>query len=362
MEPFPIEGALPARVNPDMITLARESRGMTQTQLATKMRVSQSKVSKLEHGLLTSDENDLAKVTDALNYPPTFFALTDRRQGPGSSCMHHRKQRSLGVTGLRRIHARVDIVRMQLRRLLRGIELDVNDGFARMDVDAFDGDVERIASLVRQSWGLPSGPITNLIDAIEGAGGLVVMCDFGSSKIDALSQLHADLPALLFVNKVKSTDRQRWSLAHEIGHLVLHAVPTPDLEEEADRFAAEFLLPEQEIRLELRRPVTLSSLAELKPRWRVSMQALAKRARDLDVITQRQAKYLFMQMGKLGWRRQNGEPIPLPGEEPALVREIIDYHRNQRGYSLAELARTAHVEEGEFEQQYLRRRHLRLAD
>jgi len=356
-------GGASRSVNPTMITLARESRGLTQTDLARQMQTSQSKVSKIENGLLAADRTDLAKIAHALDYPESFFCMEDRRQGPDSSCTYHRRQKTLGVTGLRKIHAQVDILRIQVARLLRGLDLDVPHGFPRMDVDAFDGDVERIAGLVRKTWGLPAGPIKDLVEAIERAGGLVIMCDFGSSKIDALSQMHADLPALFFVNRGKSADRQRWTLAHEIGHLTMHAVPTPDLEKEADRFAAEFLLPEREIKMELRAPVTLQSLAELKPRWRVSMQALAKRAMDLEIIPERRAKHLFVQMSKLGWRRQNGEPIILPPEIPSLIREVIEFHQEKNGYTITDLARVAHLTEEEFKRQYVAaERHLRIAE
>ena len=112
----------------------------------------------------------------------------------------------------------------------------------------------------------------------------------------------------------------RLTLAHELGHLVMHEHPTEDMEREADRFAAEFLMPEQDVALELY-PMSLERAAALKTRWRVSMAALIRRARDLGKLTTWQYKNLFVQLGRLGYR--TNEPNPIAFEEPEFVNTII---------------------------------------
>jgi Zn-dependent peptidase ImmA (M78 family) len=114
------------------------------------------------------------------------------------------------------------------------------------------------------------------------------------------------------------------SVAHELAHLVLHAGKNRlgvD-ETEADEFAAEFLMPEAVMRSVLRTPVTLSALAEIKSVWRVSLQALIRRAKDLNIITDRQYRYLFEQLSSLGWRTI--EPISIEPEKPRAIRQMAE--------------------------------------
>src|ERR1700730_1023199 len=115
-----------------------------------------------------------------------------------------------------------------------------------MDAEDYNGDVSVIAGLLRRSWGIPNGPVENLTTAIEAAGGVVLRRSFGTSKIDAMSKWAPGEPPLFFINSEIPADRCRYTLAHEIGHIVMHQVPTPDMEGEADRFAEEFLMPEKD--------------------------------------------------------------------------------------------------------------------
>ena len=41
-------------------------------------------------------------------------------------------------------------------------------------------------------------------------------------------------------------DRHRFNLAHELGHALMHRHSTGECESEANRFAAEFLMPKEE--------------------------------------------------------------------------------------------------------------------
>jgi len=93
-------------------------------------------------------------------------------------------------------------------------------------------------------------------------------------------------------------------------------------EDEAHKFAAELLLPESVMRKEITTPVTLSSVAALKPRWRASIQALIRRAFDLTIITERQYRYLFEQLSAKGYRKK--EPIELQAERPRAFRKMLE--------------------------------------
>ena len=324
------------RFNAEMLVLAREVRAFSQEELATRADISQSKLSKLEAGLLIPSDDDLERLAKSLGFPIEFFMYSGRRAAPGSSCIYHRKRQSLPVRELKRIHAQMDYLRIQIEQLLVGVDIKTPEAIYRIDADAFDGDAARIAKTIRQSWGIPAGPIDNLIGAIENAGGIVVKASFGTDKIDAISQWAKGLPPIFFVNSDAPGDRMRFSLCHELGHVIMHAIPTGDLESQADEFAAEFLLPETDILPELSGQLNIQKLAALKPRWKVSMQAMARRAMNLGTLTQRQYVQIFMIMGKMGWRKR--EPVTIEQETPRILKTIAEVYLNQ-GYSFEDLRR-----------------------
>jgi Zn-dependent peptidase ImmA (M78 family) len=251
---------------------------------------------------------------------------------------------------LNRLHDEINIRRIQVGRLLRGVTLPHEPNIPQMDIDDYKIP-EEVAKLLRAAWQLPRGPILNLIDAIERAGGIVVLCDLHTPKIDAVSQLATGLPPLLFLDRDKPMDRCRFTLAHEIGHVVMHTVPTPNAEKEADRFAAEFLMPEREITSDLK-GLTIAKAANLKLKWRVSMQALIRRAKDVRAIDNGRYGSLSVRISQLGYRKD--EPNPIKAETPKMLRGIIDLYLRDRGYSVKELSVVMLCLEDEFRREYLR--------
>jgi Zn-dependent peptidase ImmA (M78 family)/transcriptional regulator with XRE-family HTH domain len=308
----------PKMVNPEMVVLARESRVLSQKELAQALNVSQGELSKIESGLRLPSHELLEKLSTVLNYPQKFFLLTETIKGPTSNCAYYRKRQSTPLYIIRRVLAVANVWRIRVQRLLVAgmAEIDTPLKFLKLELEDYRGGPAQIASVVRLLWSLPPGPVQNVIGSIEDAGGIVVKFDFGTRKIDALSQWFQDYPPIFFVNSSIPTDRMRYSLAHELGHTVMHQMPTDDVEREADAFAAEFLMPVSQIAPHLQE-LSLPKLAALKPYWRVSMNAMLKRACDLESISPRQRSYLWTQMGMSGYRSH--EPITIPPEKPGLL-------------------------------------------
>jgi Zn-dependent peptidase ImmA (M78 family) len=331
--------------NREMMTLARESRGMTQSELASAMVITQSKLSRIEGGLLPTSDDELQRAADLLGYPLSFFHSPGPRRVEGCGCFNYRKRSTMPMRLLRKILADIDIMRMRIAELLRGIDVGVIDGFVKRDIDEYNSNVEQIARDVRAHWQIPPGPIQNLTETIEACGGLVIPMRFGTSKLDAVSQTCPGLPALFFVNADAPVDRCRHTLAHEIGHLVMHRMVTSTMEDEADRFAAEFLMPADQIAGEFWPPITLESLAGMKPRWRTSMHSLAYRCRTLDLIDHNQATRLFIQMSKLGYKRR--EPIELPAEPPGIISDAITMRRERQGMEDDDFAQITYCTSGD---------------
>lgn len=338
-----------AALNPEMLILARESRGLSQTDLHRKTGIPQAAISKYESGVAIVPEDRLKTIAEALGYPTRFFLRPDRVHGYGSSCFYHRKQQSLPVRKLREVQAQMNVRRLAITPLLQGIDIETEVRFDRLDIDEYDSPTE-IARLVRRNWRLPLGPVQNLIGSIESAGGIVVRGSFGTRKLDAISQWLPGERPLFFVNGEAPGDRLRWTLAHEIGHIAMHTLHSEDQEREADEFAAEFLMPKREIKPDLR-SLTMAKLGPLKQYWKVSMAAVIKRAHDLNQITERQYRRFFMKLNALNYRMN--EPNPIPQEEPNLIREIIEVHRTAHSYSAADLSVVASLKVEEFHSVYL---------
>ena len=341
----------PEAVNPEMVVLARQSRGVSQTELADMLLVSPGWLSKVEGGLKAVPGEKLLRIAEALDYPTEFFLSRSRLYGPGVSDMFHRRRRNVPAKILDKNQAQMEIRRLNLARLLSSVDIGEIE-IRTFDLEEFDGRVQDIARAVRASWHLPRGPVTDVTRAIEQARGIVIPLDFSTRRIDATSVWPPNMPPLFFMDPHSSGDRLRFSLCHELGHIVMHQdSPSPYMEEQADQFAAEFLMPEEDIRPYLTN-LSLERLATLKPYWKVSMAAILMRARDLGEVTPRHAKTMWVEMGKAGYKRREPMEVDIPVERPALLQEITGVYSNDMGYTLSDLANRLRLHEHEICQMY----------
>ena len=346
------------RFNAEMLTLARMSRSITQGELAKATGTTQGRVSKIEHGLLEPTSDLVQEFARALDYPPSFFFQPGYMQGLPS--WFHRKRQHLPRTILDRVHAEIAIRIRNIAKLLQSTDVAAEHSVPQIDVDDFNGSVSDIARHVRERWAVPRGPIADMINLLERAGTLVVPCDFGISEIDAVGMRLQGMPPLMFVNASAPTDRMRFTVAHELGHLVMHALPNDDMEKQADLFASEFLMPAADIRPQLQR-LDLTILGVLKRVWRVSMAALLVRARQLKVITASKYTSLWKQLSALGFRRREPVELDLSPETPHLLDELFAFHREKLGMSLQELLTMFTVHEKDYRRLYITNTHrLRL--
>lgn len=335
--------------NPELLVLARLSRGESGVAAADALGVSSGLLSKWENGVATPPPERLSDLASHYRYPEPLFLQGDRVRGSDSVCFHHRKQKSMPARLLNRIEARMFLAQIQVQRLLRHIEIDAPLEFVTMDPDEHGGPA-KVAQHLRAYWRVPIGPIKNLVWLIESAGGIVMYRDFGTRKLDGMSSWPRDAMPLFFVNQTNPTDRSRWTIAHELGHLVMHGSPTSGHpEEEANAFAQEFLMPRDQIESDLRR-LSFTSLPSLKNYWRVSMKVLITSADHLGVIPPGRAKSLYVQYSRAGFAQ--GEPWPLDAETPSLIRDAISVHLNQHRYSIQELAGVMLMYPDEFVAEY----------
>ncbi len=350
--------------NEKMITLARESRGLSQTELANQSGISQGKVSKVESGVLTLSENELIRIANCLQYPIHFFKRNLRIYGVGLGEYFHRKRQSVSQKQLSKIYARIEIQRMQIAVLLKSVDIGHTEFFL-MDPDQVDGEVEEVARTVRATWKIPRGPIDNVVEMIENAGGIIIPFDFDGLKIDAISMWPSELPPLFFVNMNRPMDRIRFTLCHEVGHIIMHALPPNgecNIEEQADKFASELLMPSHEIGYMLK-DLNIGSLSGLKLRWKVSMSSLIMSAKNTGNINPNRARYLWTQLSNAGYRTHEPDNLEPPREKPTMLQQVLQIYFEDLHYTMKDLSFAVGLQENEFKSIYFREQsHLRLVD
>lgn len=337
------------KINHEMVVLAREYRGKTQEQLARLLTVAQGSISKIEGGVAPERAEELiSRIAAELEFPVEFFYQPGDRLGFGSSSFYYRKRAEIPAADRKRISGVVNILRLSIRRLLTSVELEPSRQLPIFSLDDFGGSASQIARALRSAWNLPEGPINNITSLMESAGIIVVPCDFGTPAIDATSLRLTDMPPLVFISKSIPGDRWRFTLAHELCHIVAHSIPSETMEDEADEFAAEFLMPANELSAQFDRypKIRLQDLANLKPYWKVSMAALLMRARTLGKINDIQSRTLWAQMASAGYKMK--EPLPLPAEKAVNFEGMFQYFLKELGYSSRELANVVSLYPEEF--------------
>lgn len=332
-------------VNPQLIVLARESRGLTQNQLSTKLGLEQYELSRIENGYVQHISDEIMKnMSRELQYPIHFF-YQEFHIYP-LQMNFYRKHKTLSAKELKSIAALINVYRERVRRLLKSVDIDYLP-LPQFTVEQY-GTPENVARRVREYLKQPRGRIESVTELMEKLGVIVIQIDFGIRKFSGASLFIDNNIQILFLNKMP-IDRCRFTLAHELGHLVMHNYSIPDdpIEDEADRFASEFLMPSADIAPYLSN-LTLERLAHLKLHWRVAMSAILKKAHTLGKISDRTYRKFWEKLGKRGYRLNEPAELEPPPEVPSLFKEIVDYHLNELKFSVDDLAYIAMLEKYDY--------------
>ncbi|MEV4278693.1 helix-turn-helix domain-containing protein [Actinoplanes xinjiangensis] len=321
----------------EALVTARRAQGLTQEELAKAAGVTQAALSRYENDLREPDQEVVTRLADALGVTESFLENAGRLRGAIAIDAHMRRQATVRPTLWQQLEAKLNMYRMHARHLFEEVSLQSDQRVPTFDV--IDVEPSDAARMVRMQWRVPVGPIRSLTQWVEAAGCLIIEEDFGTPRIDGLSQWIEEHPVIL-LNSRAPTDRKRLTLAHELGHLCLHSnYMSQDAEMEANRFAAEFLMPADVIRPQIRN-LTLGKLVDLKREWGVSMQAIIERANELGVITATQRTNLYKSLSAKGWRTREPASDELLPEHARLAQNIGDTLLG-RGLKLSDIASMA---------------------
>ena len=180
------------------------------------------------------------------------------------------------------------------------------------------------------------------LQLLDGLGGMAELLEDHGIKVIAL-----DLPAnvsgskayvkcakasdvpVVVVNQNHNGERQRFTLAHELAHLVLRfkdGFADAKQEKAADRFAGAFLMAKETL-LSIfgskRTAVSLGELIDLKLRFKVSVAAIVVRCKQLDIISGAVYSRLWAQIKALNWNGPDTrEPNPIAKEVPTRMLRL----------------------------------------
>jgi Zn-dependent peptidase ImmA (M78 family)/transcriptional regulator with XRE-family HTH domain len=333
-------------INGNRLRQARELLGWTQTDLAAKLGVKQPTIAQFEGGLAQPSSQTLEAIAEETGFLLAFFERPDVIDFPMGSLLF---RAHASVTAKQRMEA------YRYAQLLFEIWTHFAEQVNELPIrlPRLREDPQLAARITRAELGFsPDKPIALLLNTIEKNGVVVLGIPVPFDKRDAFS-LWAGTDSkkpVVAVSSGRPGDRLHWSVAHELGHLVLHHPirgSIKDLDKEANQFAAEFLLPEEAMRQEIVPPVTLASVGALKLKWKVAMQAIIRRAYELEIITERTYRYLFEQIGWRGWRTREPASLAVPVEKPRGLREMaellygtpVNYYKlsNDTGVGIAKL-------------------------
>lgn len=335
------------QINRKMIEVARLSRGLSQKELAGTIRIEQGTLSKIENEELSIKQELLKTIAFTLKYPIDFFYEDIKMLSP--LLVHYRKRKSIDSNHVAYVEANLYIRKHLIKKMMKAIELP-NKIY---DLNPYEYESpENSARMLREKWFVPKGPIKNLVELVESAGIIVMHVEKNNPKL--MGELLPDENGIsvIYINKDMPVDRQRFTLAHELGHLIMHSGSDyyPNLEkaeEQAHRFAGEFLMPEAEIKPSLSFELTIANLGDLKSFWKCSMSSIIMRAYQIGAIDEITKTKLFKQMSSHGYNKV--EPsFGIKAEYPVIIHQLISLHLTELDYSDTELADMLKVYVNEF--------------
>lgn len=333
------------------LTEARLAAALSATQLAESLNLSAQSISKYENGRQTPQIETLHAIAQKLGMPTAFFLKPTPE--PGDDPVFWRG--SLSAPSSMKARAAVRLGWMQevvdyLADFFDFPELNI----PRIDIPAVDrvsiDFVEAAADVVRKHWNIRPGPLPDAVEKIEASGILVSRIHVLVDKLDAFSQWSTrfGIPFIVLSRDKDSACRQRFDALHELGHMVLHRGVDPRrledrtsynlLEKQAHWFACAMLLPEKDFLEELYAP-SLDGFLALKERWGASVAAMIARCSAIDLLSEDQARTMWINYNRRGWRK--GEPLDgkIEKERPHLIRRSFEMLLEERVQTAADIKR-----------------------
>lgn len=307
------------------IKVSRRAEGLSLRDLQAKIdnRVTAQAISKYERGESMPSSGVLIALANALGVSAAYLASDSEIS---LEAVDYRRKRLTSKREEAQVEAKVlDLLERYLTvEEILGLPTIARDlpRDAPWPVLHDVAEAEQAAHGVRGHWGLGIDPIPNLVELLEERG--IKVLSMHLDNIDGLTagvrREDQSVASVIVVNQKDWGERQRFTAAHELGHMVLDVAPKVDDEKAAHRFAGAFLMPAETLRAEIgkhRRSIGWRELFDLKAIFGVSVQALTYRCKDLGIFGSSLFRQLYNEFDHRGWRSPpHREPGAMQGEKP----------------------------------------------
>lgn len=321
-----------ALFNPDRLDLARRRRGLTRRKLCESVGIAPKSLVRYFNDEREPGTEIVGRLAKTLRFPAKFF------YGPTPD---EASQEGPSFRALSRLTARQRDRAVAAGTLGMCLSdwIDQRFGLPEPSIPQYEyNDPETTAMEVRAQWGLGERPVRNITHLLELHGARVFSLSEDTKNLDAYSFWRGETP-FIFLDTGKSAERSRMDAAHELGHLVLHSRGGPQnnrqAEQEAQQFAAAFLMPRGSVLGRVRPGSTVQQIIEAKHYWIVSVANLTYRLRQLGLLTSYQYTQAFIEIGQRDYRTR--EPEPALRERSQVLEKVFGRLRD-RGISVAQVA------------------------
>jgi Zn-dependent peptidase ImmA (M78 family)/DNA-binding XRE family transcriptional regulator len=303
--------------NPQRLSIARKRRLLNQKALAEKINVEAHTVSRWEKGSSAPADENIIQFAKAVDFPREFFEGPDLEM-PSADLVSFRSQKAM-TAAVRDAALSAGAIGFLLSDWVEErFDLPVWDV---PDLHLYEPDMA--ARILRQEWSLGERPISNIMHLLESKGVRILSLAENSKRVNAFSLWRAEKPYVL-LNTMKSAESSRYDAAHELGHLVLHQdgkTTGREAEDQANRFAAAFLMPRADVLAVLPRVNYLAQVVEAKKRWKVSVAALNYRLHKLGITSDWKYRDFCIQIAE---KKYNvSEPFEMERERSVVWQKVM---------------------------------------
>ena len=307
----PTTDAYPKHIG-ERIRSARVDLRLTQDQLAELVRLPRPSISNIESGNRAVDSMELVQIARTLKKPISFFLELPIEQIQDEPLTILYRSNEISEIDRSAVDDFVSLSKdysslENLLELHNSALLPCTGAPIKSKPDAIlQG--HRAAVQLRHHFMIGEAPVLDLDNILEQRGVKVVERSLPNSKVWGFSVTSADFGHAIFVNSHCTRERRLFTLAHELGHLMMDRDHTTTLltdkqeqvslaEVRANSFAATFLMPDvavTETLLKLgvikgeKETINAVTIDYLRKQFGVSYDAMLWRLVNLRVITKKE--------------------------------------------------------------------------
>lgn len=340
----------------DNIKKLRIRNGFSLRSLADILCISHTAISKIEKGDLMPSSEILIKISKAFNVKVSELFKEPQKELEIKE-INYRKSSKFTLKNKGIVE---EITKEKLQKYLEVEDIipykknnNISIEQLYFTINSLD-EIEENIVIVRDKLKLGLDPISNMINLLEALGIIVIFIDT-IKGFDGKEGLVNNKPFIIVAND-KPGDRQRYNLAHELGHLIVK-FDNLDPEQVANYFAGAFLIPRESLLNDLgekRKKLSLFELENLKRKYKVSMQSIIFRAHQLGIINEYEKTRLFKQFSMLGYRKN--EPVNIEKEETFKFENMICELVSEGYISESKAAEYLNIRTLEFVEKYMGQR------